>query len=132
MFCPPPPTPYIPCTRQLPRFLPSWDTGSPICQFFWCRPLEKLARGWLSVFFPARHLGTANSTSPHNLGHPTVVGRGYGTICESARFPSWLFWILGRGLRRALIRCTLGSGKSGKGLGFWSGGHKGAMGDKGE
>ncbi len=43
-----------------------------------------------------------------------------------------LFWILGRGLRRALIRCTLGSGKSEKGLGFWRGGHKGAMGDKGE
>jgi hypothetical protein len=43
-----------------------------------------------------------------------------------------LFWILGRGLRRALIRCTLGSGKSEKGMGFWRGGHKGAMGDKGE
>jgi hypothetical protein len=43
-----------------------------------------------------------------------------------------LFWILGRGLRRALIRCTLGSGKSEKGLGFWRGGHKGAMGNKGE
>jgi hypothetical protein len=45
---------------------------------------------------------------------------------------SLLFWILGRGLRRALIRCTLGSGKSEKGLGFWRGGPKGAMGDKGE
>jgi hypothetical protein len=43
-----------------------------------------------------------------------------------------MFWILGRGLRRALIRCTLGSGKSEKGLGFWKGGHKEAMGDKGE
>jgi hypothetical protein len=43
-----------------------------------------------------------------------------------------LFWILGKGLRRALIRCTLGSGKSKKGLGFWRGGHKGAMGNKGE
>ncbi len=42
-------------------------------------------------------------------------------------FWSLLFWILGRGLRRALIRCTLGSGKSEKGLGFWRGGHKGAM-----
>ncbi len=38
----------------------------------------------------------------------------------------------GKGLRRALIRCTLGSGKSEKGLGFWRGGHKGAMGNKGE
>ncbi len=44
----------------------------------------------------------------------------------------FVFWILGRGLRRALIRCTLGSGKSEKGLGFWRGGHKGVMGDKGE
>jgi hypothetical protein len=43
-----------------------------------------------------------------------------------------VFWILGRGLRRALIRCTLGSGKSEKGLGFWKGGQKGAMGNKGE
>jgi hypothetical protein len=43
-----------------------------------------------------------------------------------------LFWILGRGLRRAIIRCTLGLGKSKKGLGFWRGGHKGATGDKGE
>jgi hypothetical protein len=43
-----------------------------------------------------------------------------------------LFGILGRGLRRALIRCTLGSGKSEKGLGFWRGGHKGTMGNKGE
>ncbi len=43
-----------------------------------------------------------------------------------------LFWILGKGLRRALIRCTLGSGKSEEGLGFRRGGHKGAMGNKGE
>jgi hypothetical protein len=43
----------------------------------------------------------------------------------------YVFWILERGLRRALIRCTLGSGKSEKGLGFWRGGHKGAIGNKG-
>ncbi len=43
-----------------------------------------------------------------------------------------MFGILGRGLRRALIRCTLGSGKSEKGLGFWRGGHKGTMGNEGE
>jgi hypothetical protein len=44
----------------------------------------------------------------------------------------YLFGILGRGLRRALIRCTLGSGKSEEGLGFWRGGHKGTMGNEGE
>jgi hypothetical protein len=43
-----------------------------------------------------------------------------------------LFWTLERGLRRALIRCTLGSGKSKEGLGFWKGGREGAMGNKGE
>ncbi len=43
-----------------------------------------------------------------------------------------MFGILGKGLRRALIRCTLGSGKSEKGLGFWRGGHKGTMGSKGQ
>ncbi len=31
----------------------------------------------------------------------------------------------GKGVETRLIRCTLGSGKSEKGLGFWRGGHKG-------
>jgi thiamine monophosphate synthase len=31
----------------------------------------------------------------------------------------------------ALIKYTLGSGKTQEGLGTWRGGHKGAMGDKG-
>jgi hypothetical protein len=39
-----------------------------------------------------------------------------------------LFWTLEGGLRRALIRCTLGPGKSKEGLGFWKGGREGAMG----
>ncbi len=50
----------------------------------------------------------------------------------STKYLSLVFWTLGEGLRRALIKCTLGSGKSEEGLGFWRGGHKGAMGNKGE
>jgi hypothetical protein len=63
--------------------------------------------------------------------YPTTASRDdYAqSECHCALY---MFWILGGGLRRALIRCTLGSGKSEKGLGFWRGGHKGAMGNKGE
>jgi hypothetical protein len=32
----------------------------------------------------------------------------------------------------ALIKCTLGSGKTQEGLGSWRGGYEGAMGDKGD
>ncbi len=38
----------------------------------------------------------------------------------------------GKGVETRLIRCTLGSGKSEKGLGFWRGGHKGTMRNEGE
>ncbi len=43
-----------------------------------------------------------------------------------------LFWILGGGLRCALIGCMLGPGKSEKGWDFGGEGTKGAMGDKGK
>jgi hypothetical protein len=42
-----------------------------------------------------------------------------------------LFWILGGGLRCALIGCQLGPGKSEKGWDFGGEGTKGAMGTKG-
>ncbi len=43
--------------------------------------------------------------------------------------PAWNVLVLdtGKGVETHL-RCTLGSGKSEKGLGFWRGGHKGTMG----
>ncbi len=76
---------------------------------------------------PAPPQHTENSVSPEVGSHLAQ----YHVLASEGQ-QRYMFWILGRGLRRALIRCTLGSVKSEKGLGFWRGGHKGAMGNKGE
>ncbi len=53
----------------------------------------------------------------------------YSLLLQGGMFASVLD--TGKGLRCALIRCTLGPGKSKKGWDFGGEGTKGAMGDKG-
>jgi hypothetical protein len=63
------------------------------------------------------------------IGKTDHIGRNWEH--SSGWLDKKVFWILERGLRCALIRCTLGPGKSKKGWDFGGEGIKGAMGDKG-